>query len=468
MPSGARRWVIAMQELAVVESSTKRKVRPIVDGEMVPPVPAVLVRALESIWEQAVREAQKIGAGGLGPLEKKLRADILRLGGLMLGEALPVALGTGYNHSRLPCSCGGKAKYVNDRPKTITTLLSDTRLLRAYYHCSDCGEGQVPLDQVLGVAGSTFSPGAREAICLLDAQRSFETGRDLLERLSGVRMHEEEGRLLAHQKGRELERQTQEELRNVWKPKKPTPREVAQVARRLYFSPDGTMVLTQEESWKEAKMGTVFATDIPDQGEDPQRLHTRYAATMGDAEDLGQRLYVEALKLGLAEATQVVVVADGAHWIWTWAENSLPKDRVEIIDFYHAAEKLGEVSRSVFGEDDSEGKGWARRWRDKLYEGEFVACLAALRRLKPRTKDGRETLRKVIGYFRANRKRMRYKEFRKAGYFIGSGVTESGCKYLVGQRLKQAGMRWRIEGAQAMLQLRAAYLNGRWDSLWCN
>jgi hypothetical protein len=468
MPSGARRWVIAMQELAVLEGSTKRKVRPIVDGEMVPPVPAVLVRALESMWEQAVRQGQKIGPGGLGPLEKKLREDILRLGGLMLGEALPLALGTGYNHSRLPCSCGKKAKYINDRPKTITTLLSDIRLLRAYYYCCDCGAGQVPMDEVLDIEGSTFSPGAREAICLLDAQRSFETGRDLLERLSGVRMHEEEGRLLAHEKGRELERQTQEELRNVWQPKKPVPREIAQTPQRLYFSPDGTTVLTQEEKWKEAKMGTVFSTDIPDKGQDPQRLHTRYAATMGNAEDLGKRLYVEALKLGLAEQTQVVVVADGAHWIWNWSENSLPKNRVEIIDFYHASEKLWEVSRSAFGEDNPEGKGWARRWRDKLYKGKVGACLAALRRLKPRTQEGREAVRKTIGYFQTNRKRMHYNEFRKAGYFIGSGVTESGCKHLVGQRLKQAGMRWKVAGAQAMLQLRAAYLNGRWDSLWRN
>lgn len=430
-------------------------------------MPAVLVRMLESLWETAVREAQKIGPGGLGPVEKSLREDVFKLGGSILGEALPLALGTGYDHSRLPCPCGGKARYINDRAKTLTTLLSDVRLRRAYYHCPRCGEGRVPLDGVLDVEGSTFSPGAREAICLLDAQRSFETGKDLLRRLSGVRMHEDQGRLLAHEKGRELDTQTRAEIENVWGPKKPLPREIPEDARRLYFSPDGTTVLTQE-GWKEAKMGTVFTTDVPRRGQDPERVHTRYAATMGSPEDLGKRLYVEAVKLGLAEDTRVVVVADGAHWIWTWAETSLPKDRVEIIDFYHASEKLWEVSRAVFGEENSEGQAWAHRWRDKLFQGKVGACLGALRRLRPRTKEGRETLRQVLGYFQTNRERMRYGEFRKAGYFIGSGVTESGCKHLVGQRLKQAGMRWAVEGAQSMLQLRAAYLNGRWDSLWLN
>lgn len=455
-----------MQELVILEGSTKKSLRPIPDRGMVPAVPDVLVRMLESAWEQAVREAQTMGRQGMGGLEKSLREKMLKLGAGVLSEALPVALGTGYYKSQLVCSCGGKARFLNNRPKTITSLLTEFRISRAYYHCAGCGEGQVPLDRILDVEGSTFSPAAREAICLLDAQRSFETGKDLLERLSGVRMHEDQGRLLAHEKGRQLERQAQEEIANAWNPKKPVPREIPEDAQRLYFSPDGTTVLTQEH-WKEVKMGTVFTTARPRGGEDPQRLHTRYAATMGSVEDLGKRLYVEALKLGLAKDTEVVVVADGAHWIWTWAKDSLP-NRVEIIDFYHASEKLWEVSRAVFGEENPEGRRWAGRWRDKLYEGKAGQCLGALRRLRPKTEEGREVVRRTIGYFRTNRKRMRYAEFRKAGYFIGSGVTESGCKHLVGQRLKQAGMRWAIEGAQSMLQLRAAYLNGRWDSLWRN
>ena len=456
-----------MQELAVVEISRKKAIRPIPDGEPVPPVPKVLVRMLESLWEKAVRESQQMGPGGLGPVEKSVREGALKLGGSILGEALPLALGTGYSRSRLPCRCGGKAKFINNRPKTITTLLFDIRLRRAYYHCARCGTGHVPLDEVLDVEGSTFSPGSREAICLLDAQRSFETGKDLLERLSGVRMHEDEGRLLTHEKGRELEQQTQEEIASVWKPKKPKPREVVKDAQRLYFSPDGTTVPTKEK-WKEAKMGTVFTTGVPCVGQDPERIHTRYAATMGDSEDIWRRLYVEALKIGLVEKTEVVVVADGAHWIWGWAETSLPQNRVEIIDFYHASEKLWEVSRAVFGEGVPRGQLWARRWKEKLYEGKVGECLGALRRLRPETEDGREEVRKTIGYFQNNRRRMRYDQFRQAGYFIGSGVTESGCKHLVGQRLKQAGMRWAVEGAQSMLQIRAAYLNGRWDSLWLN
>lgn len=184
---------------------------------------------------------------------------------------------------------------------------------------------------------------------------------------------------------------------------------------------------------------------------------------------LGRRLYVEALKLGFEVGkTEPVVVADGAHWIWNWADACLPKERVEIIDFYHASEKLWEVSKAVFGEGNPAGKRWAEEHRDRLYRGRLHDCLRALRRLRPRTREGRERVRATIHYYEGNRNRMRYAELRKRGYFIGSGVTESSCKRLVGARLKQAGMRWASDGAQAILQLRVAYLNKRWDYLWLN
>lgn len=457
-----------MRELAVAEISRKVAIRPIAQGSVVPPVPAALVRALESFWESAVRRAQQMDETGFAAFEKEFREDVLKLGRNILDAALPCALGTGYEHSRRACTiCGGKAKFVGYRPKTITTLVREIRLRRAYYRCETCGVAQIPLDTRLSVKWSSFSPGVREAISLLDARVPFEEGADLLERLSCIRMTGEEGRKIAEELGKRLELETQEEIDNVWQVNKPTPREVGETAERMYFSPDGTHVNTQESGWMEAKVGSVFTTKIPGRGEDPQRDHTRYVATMGKIEDLGKRMYTEGLKLGFEPGKTVpVVVADGAHWIWNWADASLPKERVEIIDFFHAAEKLWEVSRAVFGEENPDGKRWAENCRGKLYRGGHADCLRALRRLKPRTKDGREKVRTTIGYYEGNRERMRYAEFRRKGYFIGSGVTESSCKRLVGARLKQAGMRWVIDGAQAILQLRVAYLNQRWDSLW--
>jgi len=455
-----------MRELVELQDIRKEAVRPIAVGEAITPAPAWLHRSLDSLWEEMIRKASDIPQTGFASLEKEFREKLLKLGANLLGEALPYVLGTGREGQRIACpACGAQARFIENRPRTITTLVQEIRLQRAYYHCPKCGKGEVPLDRLLSLHGTSFSPGVREAICLLDAEIPFDRGSELLRRLSAIRLDKQEGRRLAEGLGKELEKQTVEELDNVWRPKKPIPRELSQAPARLYFSPDGTMVNIQGD-WKEAKVGTVFTTQIPKRREEPQREETRYVATMRDADDLGKRMYVEALKLGLSDKTRVVIVADGAHWIWTWAENSLPKERVEIVDFYHASEKLWELSRSVFGEENPKGQGWARRWSRKLYDADARAAISAMRRLRPRSKEGRECLRKTLGYFHYHRRRMCYRDWRRQGYFIGSGITESSCKRLVGARFKQAGMRWTREGVQSILQLRLAVLNNRWDYLW--
>jgi len=457
-----------MQGLAVVEGSRKEVSGPISVGADVPPMPAGLLRAVETLWNWSVQAARGVPEGGMAAFEKEFRERVLKIGARFMEEAIPVGLGTGYIGSVVGCaSCGGKSRFVNNRPKLMTTLTSDVRLRRAYYHCAACGNGRAPLDETLSVSGTSFSPAVRELTCLADAEVSFGRGSALLERMSAIRLHKEEGRRIAEELGRELERQAVEEVENAWKPRKPSPRENPETARRLYVSPDGTTVPTVD-GWKEVKVGAVFTATVPRAGEDPERERTRYAGLLGAAEPFYRRLSIEMQKMGLAEDTEVIVIGDGAHWIWNEADLNLPKDRVEIIDFYHAAEKLWEVSRAVFGEESPEGKRWAQKWSRKLKKGDGGRAIAAMGRLKPKSSEGRKVVSETIGYFKSNRHRMRYREFRRRGLFIGSGVVEGSCKHLVGDRLKHGGMHWTEEGAQAILNLRLAVLNQRWDYLWLN
>ncbi len=92
--------------------------------------------------------------------------------------------------------------------------------------------------------------------------------------------------------------------------------------------------------------------------------------------------------------------------------------------------------------------------------------VAALGRLRPRSPDAQEAVRKTIGYFETNAERMRYARSRRQGLFVGSGVVEAGGKTIVGLRLKQSGMRWTVRGANAIIALRCADLSGRWEEFW--
>ena len=84
----------------------------------------------------------------------------------------------------------------------------------------------------------------------------------------------------------------------------------------------------------------------------------------------------------------------------------------------------------------------------------------------PRRKQARKLAQKQIAYLTRNRPKMLYQTFRQAGYFIGSGVVEAGCKVVVGQRLKQSGMLWSLKGASHMLTVRCALLSGWFEGFW--
>ena len=108
----------------------------------------------------------------------------------------------------------------------------------------------------------------------------------------------------------------------------------------------------------------------------------------------------------------------------------------------------------------------AARGINQLDEGDVEAVLSSMRRLRPTAEKVKEELRKTVNYFESNIERMRYAEFRRQGLFVGSGVIEAGCKTIVGQRLKQSGMRWSLWGANAIIALRCAQLSGRWEEFW--
>ena len=71
-------------------------------------------------------------------------------------------------------------------------------------------------------------------------------------------------------------------------------------------------------------------------------------------------------------------------------------------------------------------------------------------------------------YFETNAPQMRYAEYRQKNFFVGSGVVEAGCRTVIGERLKQSGMRWSVRGANAIIALRCCILSGRFEDFWAS
>ena len=154
-------------------------------------------------------------------------------------------------------------------------------------------------------------------------------------------------------------------------------------------------------------------------------------------------------------------LGDGAAWIWNLAEMHFP-GAVQIVDWYHAVERLWLVANAVWGEGSPGAKRWAGRTKKHLGHGHVERVVVRLRQLSAHTAEAKSAVREAIGYFQNNADRMRYRRFRRQGLFMGSGGVEAGCKHIVGQGLKGSGMRWSLEGLRAVLTLRLAVLYGPW------
>ena len=159
--------------------------------------------------------------------------------------------------------------------------------------------------------------------------------------------------------------------------------------------------------------------------------------------------------------TVVVIVGDGAEWIWNRA--SLFVRRCEILDFWHALEHAWEFAQLRCGEGSAQADRWVHEIAEDLRAGKVQEVIARLKRVRPKTPELRESLQALIRYYSENAGRMRYDEYLRLGYGIGSGAVESAHKQVVHAR--QAGMRWSEAGARRLLALRLLLLNEDWTLL---
>jgi len=207
----------------------------------------------------------------------------------------------------------------------------------------------------------------------------------------------------------------------------------------------------------------------------PKPLVTTYIATMGDAAAFGKVVRIEAERRGLRQASTTLTMGDGGNWIDPLSAREKLHDQ-RIVDYYHAAEHLHGASCAALGRDAPETSALAEQLKDHLWDGETAKVIAILKehaeRLgPPQESDGPDHPRRVpansVGYFQTHRRHMDYPTYRKKGWPIGSGLTESAVK-LFNKRVKGTEQFWSVSGVESILCLRAMWLSqdGRWTRYW--
>jgi hypothetical protein len=159
----------------------------------------------------------------------------------------------------------------------------------------------------------------------------------------------------------------------------------------------------------------------------------------------------------------VVCLMDGQRSLWGMKEKWLSR-AVSVLDIFHAMERLWKAVYCFHQEGSQEAEQCVTHYLEMLLDGKVGYLIGVFRRRLPLlTGSKRKELSKIIQFFENNRHYMRYDEYLKKGYPIGSGVVEGACRHLVRDRMECTGMHWELEGAQAMLNTRSVYLSGQWN-----
>jgi hypothetical protein len=167
----------------------------------------------------------------------------------------------------------------------------------------------------------------------------------------------------------------------------------------------------------------------------------------------------------------VIFLSDGERALHDRQREFLPEKTICILDLFHVLERLWKVAWCFFEERTQKRQAhqWVEERLRRLVDGKVDAVIRGMRyQATQRGLKGakRKTVRAAAEYLAQNRDRMKYDEYLAAGDPIGSGVVEGACRHLVKDRMDRTGMRWLPFGAQAMLDLRATYLNGEWNDFW--
>ncbi|MBL8227806.1 MAG: ISKra4 family transposase [Bryobacterales bacterium] len=379
---------------------------------------------------------------------------------------------------RLPCRCGRLAKSVGRHEKTFQTVLGEVTLSRAYYHCGSCRSGFFPRDRELGLEGSSESPGIQRMNALTAAMVSFAEGSVLLKELAGVDINAKRVERSAKKIGAEVV--ADEKLHT--EPLDPD----SALPNSMCLSMDGTGIPVRASELegrsgkqpdspaktREVKLCLIWSADTRDkEGKpvcDPGSIS--YSAAIESAatadtdkhrSEFADRVLREATRRRFAEASNTTVVADLAAWIWNIAQELYPR-AAQIGDRYHVKERLSTVGKDLFSAGSSGAKQWIQdRW-DELDAGALDDLQAAIEAHAGVSEEAQ----KCSGYLINHRERMRYPEFEAQGRCTSSGVTEGGCKSVIGTRCKRSGMRWTVRGANTILALRCCILSGRFQDTW--
>lgn len=398
-------------------------------------------------------------------LEGLVRTALFKPAAALIGHLLQGAVDR--TDSQYQPKPGEKRK--GREPLQVQCLFGTFKLQRDYYHHPGKKSGHYPADAALGLEGS-YTPGLARLICLEGADEStYLKAERHLEQTGGIPVSARQIQRVVQRVGRAAQQ---------WQQRPAHPGDCA--APILYVSADGTGVpmVPEELAGRRGKqadgtartrqvyLGCVFTQHKTNEEGHPVRDWdwTTYVSSFQPIDEFGSCLRQEAIRRGMGAAGRVVLLIDGAAGLENMGRLNF-KDSLQIVDFFHAMEHASTVLEVLIGRSHPDYKKRLRRWAKRLLKDKVAGLIKETRR-DCTGQPQAPAVEEALGYFVRNVRRMQYGTFRAAGYFIGSGVVEAGCKTVIGGRCKQSGMFWSKPGAENILALRCIHSSRRLGEFW--
>jgi hypothetical protein len=350
--------------------------------------------------------------------------------------------------------CGKSAPVrARDVERSFQSLSGSHTIRRNYHYCEDCKKGFFPRDIQLGLPEhGDLSPELEKRVLdfAVNDPYSQAARRWTLHYRSAISSNQV--RQVVKRVGTQAETADPSELqRELLAPSSKPP-------DLLYVLNDGSQLPMVHGKWSEAKVGVVFREDRASSSPDGERSGARYVAVLGGQDEFAKELKSAVAVERWRKARTVVWLGDGAPANWNLAQ-SVCLGAVEILDWPHAVEHAMNCGKVLLGEEHPLLIEWQQRSVQLLTAGnvdQFVEELMDCA-VQARKRDELQAINDLIRYYRTNQHRMRYDDFRRRGFLIGSGIVESAHRHVLQVRMKRAGQHWSQHHGERMVRLRAAY-----------
>jgi hypothetical protein len=350
-------------------------------------------------------------------------------------------------------------------------MCGELEITRDYYYCRECGHSECPLDELLELTGLPHKITTElmlETAYYGQNQSSFSDASDMIKRALDLEINKETVRDVTERVGEIVfeadTKKAKDLLNNMHKIEMKPDGEKKEGT--LYIMTDGAAVNTRIEdengsTWRENKTAIVFTNKdlIKRKDEGNIIVKKEYTAFIGSAEEFRGYVLNIAINAGYGNIKDVVIIGDGATWIRNMGNELFP-EAIQILDLYHLKENIYTYAKYKFSNNEKEYVPWAEIFIDKIEKGKVEEALSLL----PKEEITPTNVVNLRTYINNNIDKIDYKKYKEKGYFVGSGAIESANKIILQRRLKQAGMRWSVPGAQTVLTLRSKVESGIWDS----